>query len=176
MLTHHGLKHWLTLLLTLLAVCWLPPAAAAQSPDGSDASTRQFQDWEVRCPNTEGAANRCTMTQLIDNPENDQPLMRVVVAHPPQVDGPVMVFLLPLGVRLAPGLQLSVDGSQGTPFPYQVCLDRGCRADLPLEPELLQQLRGGSTATLSMVGPNGQQRDLDISLMGFTAASRAIAP
>lgn len=38
----------------------------------------------------------------------------------------------------------------------------------------MQQLRGGSNATLSLIGPRGNRRDLNISLMGFTNASQQI--
>ncbi|OHV12894.1 invasion associated locus B family protein [Kushneria phosphatilytica] len=173
MLKSFGLQR--RLLVLLIALC-LSPTALAASQTSDEANIRQFQNWEVRCPNTGGSADRCTMTQEVNNPDNNKPLMRVVVAYPPQIDGPVMVFLLPLGVRLAPGLQLSIDDSQGPSFPYQICRQQGCRADLPLQPELLQQLRAGHRATLSLIGPDGQRRDLAISLMGFTSASQAIAP
>lgn len=159
-------------LLSLLSLFSLLPMAFAQSPT-PDVTTEQFQDWQVECP-TDGG--RCAMSQLVNNPEGGQPLMRAVMIYPEQFDGPAITFLLPLGVRLAPGLRLSVDGGEATAFPYQACIEPGCRADLPLSPELLQRLRGGSTATLSFIDPAGRQRDLDISLAGFTAASKRIAP
>ncbi|ATJ81779.1 invasion associated locus B family protein [Halomonas beimenensis] len=167
----------LTGLLTLMV---LVSGAQAQTSVTSEDARRdyrseRFQRWEVRCP-PEGQSGPCSMTQLISAPDGNQPLMRVIIAQPPQVEQPIMTFLLPLGVRLAPGLQLSVDGGEGIGFPYQVCQQPGCRADLPLEPSLLQSLRGGSTATLSLIGPRGNRRDLDISLMGFTAASERITP
>ena len=87
-----------------------------------------------------------------------------------------MSFFVPLGVRLAAGLQLVVDNGEPIQFPYQVCQQQGCRADAPIEPSMLQQLRSGSTATLSMIGPRGDRMDLDISLIGFTDASTRIAP
>ncbi len=167
----------LTALLSLLA---LAPNAFAQqaSPGGSGAevSTEQFQSWEVVCP-PQGSQGACTMNQLITNPQDGQPLMRVIVGYPPELEGrPAMTFLVPLGVRLPPGLQLSVGGGEPAQFPYQVCLEQGCRADLPLEPSLLQALRSGSSATLSLFGPRGNRMDLNISLMGFTDANTRIAP
>ncbi|MEA3253092.1 MAG: invasion associated locus B family protein [Pseudomonadota bacterium] len=175
MLNRFALRHWALSLLVALA---LAPAAFAQQQPPTDANVdiQKVQDWEVRCPQGDTSQGACTMTQLIDNPNSGQPLMRVVQAYPPQADGAVLVFLLPLGVRLAPGMQLSVDGGEPIPFPYQVCQQQGCRGDLPVKPELMRQLRGGSTATLSMIGPRGERMDLDISLMGFTDATQRIAP
>ncbi|MFG6176680.1 invasion associated locus B family protein [Halomonas sp. THAF12] len=153
----------------------LAQSTASSEGAGNNYESEQFQQWEVRCP-TGGQNAPCSMTQLVNNPDDNQPVMRVIIAQPPQAETPIMTFLLPLGVRLAPGLQLSVGGGEGVPFPYQVCDQPGCRADLPLEPSLLQQLRGGSNATLSLIGPRGNRRDLNISLMGFTDASRRITP
>ncbi|WP_416138454.1 invasion associated locus B family protein [Halomonas sp. HK25] len=167
----------LTALLSLLALA--SHAVAQQAPPesaGADVQTEQFRDWEVICP-PDSHQGVCTMNQLVTNPDSNDPLMQVIVGYPPELEGqPAMTFLLPLGVRLAPGLQLSVGSAQPAPFPYQVCLEQSCRADLPLEPSLLQALRGGSSATLSLIGPRGNRMDLDISLMGFTDASASIAP
>ncbi|WP_168017129.1 invasion associated locus B family protein [Halomonas salinarum] len=167
----------MTGLLSLLA--FAPHALAQQGSmgqPGADITTEQFSDWEVVCP-SEARQGNCTMNQVVSNAESNQPLMRVVVAYPPQLEGsPAMTILLPLGVRLAPGLQLSAGSVQPAQFPYQVCQQQGCRADLPLEPSMFQALRAGSSATVSFVDPRGNRRDLDISLMGFTDASQAIAP
>lgn len=163
----------LAALLSLMA--FVPQAfAQQQQPTGNaNVNTQQFQDWEVICPQ-DASQGPCTMNQIITNADSNQPMMRVVIANPPQIDNPVMTFLMPLGVRLAPGLQLSVDNGKPVQFPYQVCQQQGCRADLPLQPSLLQSLRGGTTATLSLIAPNGQRMDTDISLMGFTDAMSQI--
>lgn len=162
-------------LLSLLA---LAPQAFAQqaSPGtaGADVTTEQFRDWEVVCPSS-GEGN-CSMNQVVNNPDGNQPLMQVAMAYPPQLDGPAMAFLLPLGVHLASGLQLQVGDGEPIQFPYQTCQQQGCRADLPVQPSLLQQLRAGSAATLSLIGPRGDRIDLNISLMGFTDADTRIAP
>ncbi|WP_275287852.1 invasion associated locus B family protein [Halomonas elongata] len=163
---------YLAVLLALLA--FAPQAFAQQQPTGNaNVDTQQFQDWQVICPQ-DASQGPCTMNQVITNTENDQPMMRVVIANPPQADSPVMTFLLPLGVRLAPGLQLSVDNGEPVQFPYQVCQQQGCRADVPLQSSLLQSLRGGTSATLSLIAPDGQRMDLNISLMGFTDAMAQI--
>lgn len=159
-------------LFALLVLLSLFPVAFAQS-NNTNVTTEQIQDWQVECPT---AGGRCAMSQLINNPSDNQPLMRVVVMYPEQFDGAAITFLVPLGVILAPGLELTVDGNAAAAFPYQNCQPGGCRADLPAQPELLQRLRGGSVATLSFIDPNGQQIDLDISLSGFTAAINRIAP
>jgi len=164
-------------LLSLLALS--PNAFSQQQPgaaSGNDVTTESFQDWEVRCQRNAEGPSPCAMSQLITQPDSDQPLMQVILDYPPQIDDPVMSFFVPLGVRLAPGLQFSVDNGEPVQFPYQVCQEQGCRADVPIESSMLQQLRSGNTATLSMISPRGERMDIDISLIGFTDASTRIAP
>ncbi|RBI69770.1 invasion associated locus B family protein [Vreelandella sulfidaeris] len=163
----------------LLSILMFSPNAFSQqqpgAASGEGVTTESFQDWEVRCQRNAEGPTPCAMVQMVTQPDSDQPLMQVILDYPPQIDDPVMSFFVPLGVRLAAGLQLSVDNGEPVQFPYQVCLEQGCRADVPIEPSMLQQLRSGSTATLSMIGPRGDRIDLDISLIGFTDASTRIA-
>ena len=147
-----------------------------ETPSGDDVTTESFQDWEVRCQRNGEGPSPCAMAQLVTQPDSDQPLMQVMLDYPPEAEGPVMSFFVPLGVRLAPGLQMRVDDGEPIQFPYQVCQEQGCRADAPIESSMLEQLRNGTTATLSMFGPQGDRMDLDISLAGFTDASNRIAP
>ncbi|UYF98826.1 invasion associated locus B family protein [Halomonas sp. GD1P12] len=165
----------ITALLPLMAVTAASTVQAQQSAPNVD--TQRFQDWEVRCPAGNTGQQSCTMNQIVNNPDSNEPLMRAMVGYPPQAQGmAVMAFVMPLGVNLAPGMQLQVDSNEPVGFPYQFCQEQGCRADLPLEASLLQQLRGGSTATVSAIAPDGQRLDLNLSLMGFTSASQQISP
>ncbi|MGM0824381.1 MAG: invasion associated locus B family protein [Pseudomonadota bacterium] len=177
------MPHYLTktlCMMGLLSILMFSPNAFSQqqpgAASGDNVTTESFQDWEVRCQRNGEGPSPCAMAQLITQPDSDQPLMQVMLDYPPQAEGPVMSFFVPLGVRLAPGLQMSVDGGEPIQFPYQVCQEQGCRADVPIESSVLQQLRSGTTATLSMFGPQGDRMDLDISLTGFTDASNRIAP
>ena len=167
-------------IMGLLSILVLSPNAFSQqqpsTSTGDDVTTESFQDWEVRCRRNAEGPSPCAMSQLVTQPGSDQPLMQVILNYPPQIDDPVMSFFVPLGVRLAAGLQLSVDNGEPVQFPYQVCQEQGCRADVPIESSMLQQLRSGNTATLSMISPRGERMDIDISLIGFTDASTRIAP
>ncbi|MDN6296783.1 MAG: invasion associated locus B family protein [Halomonas sp.] len=156
---------------SLLGLMALSPAAFAQD-SGPAMNTESFQDWDVNCPVSASDGN-CAMTQMAKD-ASGEPVLQVVVGNPPQLDSAAITFLTPLGVRLAPGLQLQVDSNEPIGMPYQVCLPQGCRADLPIRPQLLNQLKGGSTATVSMIDPNSQRVDVDVSLMGFSAAKQRI--
>lgn len=159
----------------LLGAATLACAQAQQGSGGSDVVTEQFQDWEVRCPEDNSSDGRCEMTQLVDGPSG-KPILRAVMGYPPNVDSAAMIFILPLGTRLAPGLQLSVDGDEPRGIPFQICLEQGCRADFPVKGELKHKLRAGRSAEISLIDPSGERIDLSLSLQGFTDADDRIQP
>ncbi|AWN17334.1 invasion associated locus B family protein [Salinisphaera sp. LB1] len=148
--------------------------AAAGKSGQNNVKITHYDDWEVRCPKS-GKKNECEMTQLVKSPDSGKPIMRVVMGYPPQINTAAMIFILPLGTRLAPGVQLSVDGDQPRRFPFQICLEQGCRADFPIKNSLLNKLKHGHTAQVTIVGPKGDQIKLKVSLSGFTDANNAIA-
>ncbi|MCS4503564.1 hypothetical protein KBTX_00750 [wastewater metagenome] len=150
-----------------------------QGQQGDSENVERFEDWGVRCGlGDNGPRNGCEMFQGVTRSDNDKLVMRVAVAYPPQeqVDGPVAVFQLPLGIHLPPGVQMSIDGGEPIRFPVQICFQAGCRADLPLKDELLAKLKGGTKAQVSIRVPNGKTVNLPLSLMGFTAALDRISP
>lgn len=171
-------------ILCLLLACGLTSSAFAQQQSEpqqpkkltqNDIKVTQHEDWEVRCPKT-GDNKQCEMTQLVNGPKSGKPILRVVMGYPPQIKTAAMIFILPLGTRLAPGVELSVDGDKPRRFPFQICLDQGCRADFPVSDKLLDKLKHGRKATVSIIDPRGKQLDLDVSLQGFTDANDQIAP
>src|SRR5699024_2842996 len=152
------------------------PEEMTQQPQEADVEVTQHQDWEVRCPKSD-ASLPCEMTQLVQNPDNDQPIMRVVMGYPAETNGkPAMILLLPLGVRLDAGVKLAVDGHQVDHFPFQVCFEQGCQTAFQLEDSVLNRMKNGNKATVSVVDPSGDPLTLDISLLGFTASNEQIAP
>lgn len=172
------LKGLYSAVATLCIAASLGMAGTAAAQDSSQQAeenikTQKFQDWEVRCPES-GGKDQCEMTQLVKSPKSGKPIMRVVMGYPPQIDSAAMIFILPLGTRLAPGVKLTVDDSQAGRFPFQICMKQGCRADFPIKNDLLSKMKRGNHANVSIVGPEGDDIDLKISLQGFTAASQAI--
>ncbi|MBO9469013.1 invasion associated locus B family protein [Endozoicomonas sp. G2_2] len=157
----------------LATVFMLSPMAFAQQSGGGNTTVETFQDWEVRCPEQSGSGG-CEMTQLVNSPDNGKPILRVVMGYPPEIDTAAMVFILPLGTRLAPGVQLQVDNGEAQAFPFQICLEQGCRADFPVNDALRNRMRSGSTATVSLIDPQGERMDLNVSLQGFTDADNRI--
>ncbi len=165
----------LWLFALVLASVFAPASLAQQQPESPDVNIESFQDWEVRCPEN-GSTRGCEMTQLVNNPDNGQPILRVVMGYPPEIDTAAMILILPLGTRLTPGVQFAVDDGEPLTVPFQICSEQGCRADFPVEDTLRRDMRAGSNATVSLISPRGERIDLAVSLQGFTAADDRIAP
>lgn len=168
--------------LCVIAASTVSSTALAQKSGANadqNVTVSNYNDWEVRCPKSGKSKSKskssCEMTQLVNSPDTGKPIMRVVMGYPPQIDSAAMIFILPLGTRLAPGVQLGVDGSDPVRFPFQICLEQGCRADFPIKPELLDRLKRGQNAVVTIVGPKGEPIKLKVSLSGFTDASKKIS-
>lgn len=152
-------------------------AQEESTPAPPQTQVEHFQDWEVHCgAEAAGSETHCEMLQTVNRKGSDQPIMRIAIGYPPQTSGPVAIFVLPLGMRLPPGVQFKVDSGNAVRFPVQLCVTQGCRADLPLKDDMVRQLRAGHQATVTIHEPRGEPLDLPISLMGFTAALERISP
>jgi len=134
----------------------------------------EHQDWVVRCqPAPEdafGAGESCEMYQQVSEQETGQTVLETVIGYPPGADEPVALFNLPLGMLLPPGVQLQVNDNEPIRFAVQLCVQSGCRADIVLEPELVEQMRAGNEGTLTIADPQGQGVELPLSLLGFSAS------
>ena len=139
----------------------------------------EHQDWVVRCqPAPEdafGAGESCEMYQQVSEQESGQTVLETVIGFPPGADQPVALFNLPLGMLLPPGVELQVGDNEPIRFAVQLCVQSGCLTDIVLEPELVEQMRAGSEATLTIVDPQGQDVELPLSLMGFSASLDDVA-
>ena len=148
------------------------PEQAQQQPP-----VERFKDWGVRCETAEATGEKiCEMFQVVTRTDTGERVMAVIVGYTPENDQPVAAFQLPLGIHLPSGVEFSIDGGESIRVPIQVCFPHGCSANLLLEPSLLQKLRAGAIATVSIRGPQGKQVNLPVSLRGFTAAMKRVAP
>lgn len=138
----------------------------------------RFETWGVRCGKPEGSDVRiCEMFQQVTRDNGNKGIMRVSIGYLPGSEKPIAVFRLPLGIHIPPGVQLRIDeDGPGARFPVQVCFSGGCRADLPLEQNLIDAMKAGARATVTVQTPGGKAVGLPMSLQGFTAALERIQP
>jgi len=156
------------------------PTLGAEGQAQEAEVTGEYEDWIVRCqPAPEdafGAGDLCEMYQQVSEQESQQTVLEAVIGYPQDAENPIALFNLPLGMRLPPGVQLQVDDNEAIRFPIQLCLQTGCRANIELEADLLEQLRAGTEVTLTIADPQGRGVELPLSLMGFSDALDDVNP
>src|SRR3546814_2410376 len=84
------------------------------------------------------------------------------------------IIAMPLGVPLATGIQISVDGQAIGTVPFDICRRDGCLADLLLNDSAVNAFKAGSKAQARVASSQGEGINLPISLRGFTAGYTAI--
>lgn len=136
--------------------------------------TTEYQDWVGICGEIQGQ-ERCEIQQTLfmQGEEGDSKLLE---ANLSLVDGQmVMQLLLPLGIDLRPGIAMQID--QGEEFGADVfsCFHEGCIVAFPVDDARLAAMRAGTTFKVGFRPFNSAEvMVLEVSLMGFTNASRSI--
>ena len=148
------------------------PKTAAPNPQSQDG--KQFQDWILHCEvMTEGKPEACEMRQQIVDKQGARVVL-VIVGRVPNVDSPGMLILMPLGIALPPGVFLKIDDGDRQRLEVKICAKEGCRVEVVLKPDLLAQLKAGTKGTVIFYifdrKGKGQEVDIPISLLGFSAA------
>jgi invasion protein IalB len=133
-----------------------------------------FEDWEVRCL---ADGNECFLYQLAldadGNPVAEFSLIRLPDGGE-AVAGATVVT--PLGTLLPAGLLMQIDSGEVRQYPFTFCNQVGCFAQLALTQAQVSALQRGRVARLgvtSIAAPEDPV-ELDLSLMGFTAAFRSL--
>ncbi|MEX0731977.1 MAG: invasion associated locus B family protein [Aquisalimonadaceae bacterium] len=153
---------------------------AAPSTEEDDAAREErFQDWIVRCEDVQpdGGGEQievCEMIQDVTIEETGQKIMEVSVGLVPNREMPIVLFTVPLGVRLPPGLLVRVDGSEPVRVEMEFCGPNGCMGSMMFDEDLLARFRAGAEGTVQVRDLREQAHDLPISLMGFSAALRRL--
>lgn len=148
-------------------------AAAAGAPPAGKA----FKDWVIACEKREdGEAGQCYMAQNIALRENGQRLLHVAVGYAADTgaEQPAAVFTVPLGVFLPAGVAVSIDGAEPRRLAVEYCVAVGCRAVLPVDPETEAALKQGRQAQITFQDRTRREIGVPVSLLGFTAALRAL--
>ncbi|HHQ68939.1 MAG TPA: hypothetical protein ENM98_01340 [Halothiobacillaceae bacterium] len=150
-----------------------PISPAQQAPmQQSEPKITEYQDWLHICVEQRNQ-EICFIQQVLaeDDPRQPPLLTARIFAD----DSDWLQLILPLGVSLPDGILFAVDEGNERILPYQVCGVEGCLVEIELDNALLELLRGGREANILFRG-YGQDDTfgLNLSLMGFTAATKAI--
>ena len=146
------------------------PRARAQQPNIESTS---YDDWVVQCRVQNGQNGPCRMGQGVRDSNNDQEIMQVIVARPPN-EGPIANFVVPLGVNLRAPLKIAVDGNQLGQADFVSCVQRGCVARMQVSDSMLSAMKQGRRLQVTLTGQRGNTRTVPASLLGFTDAYNAL--
>jgi len=91
-----------------------------------------------------------------------------------QEDKLIFEVLAPLGVQLAPGLDVEVDGKKQLSMSYINCINQGCLAQKEISKEVENIFRKGESGLLNLTGMQGKKGGLPFSLKGFVKAANKL--
>ncbi|WP_193371090.1 invasion associated locus B family protein [Pelagibius marinus] len=162
-------------------------APQGQAPAGQGPATapepERFGDWVRRCtpnppkdasPPKEGEQVACFITQQLVDQNSQRPLLKITIGFFRPNRQPMAVIAMPLGVPLAGGVQVGVDGKGIAGAPFQFCRVDGCQAYLPLSAEVLNSFRAGNQGVIQLHANKNQPINMQFSLSGFTAGFGSI--
>jgi invasion protein IalB len=160
--------------LGLLAVFLTGPGGAA----AQGAVRSVHGDWQVRCDNPPGApTEQCALIQSVTAEDRRNVGLTVIVLKTADKQTRLLRVLAPLGVLLPSGLGLKIDDADIGRAGFVRCIYRevdggaagasGCVAEVVLDDQLLNQLKGGKQATFIIFQTPEQGIGIPISLGGF---------
>lgn len=164
------------------------PAAkqAAQPPtdEGESATVdvAKLGDWGLVCPEGKMTGRNCRILQqaLINLPSGEegdaraQRVLMTMVGYVTDQERPLLSVVAPLGISLARGVLLDVEGYDQLRLEIQRCSESGCLAFLPMQEQLVEAFRVGKSASVTIFPMDGKGRRIRLSLDGFDQAVGAL--
>ncbi|BCP52712.1 hypothetical protein K32_13290 [Kaistia sp. 32K] len=126
--------------------------------------------WISTCQGPGRAAElECQMEQRAVISGSGQLVGSITVRVPSQTRAPVLMIRGPLGLSLAGGVTIDVDGASGEVLPLQTCDAGGCYAGAPVSDALLAAMFKGKVFNVTFQNLNKEAIKLPMSLAGFSA-------
>lgn len=151
-------------------------SAETGAPSGARAGARaRYDDWEMRCETPPGAAKeQCAILQSVA--AEDRPNVSLVVIVLKVADGKsrLLRIVAPLGVLVPKGLGLKIDDADIGRAGFVRCLPSGCVAEVIMEDKLIEQMRGGKTATFIIYQTPEEGIGIPLAMKGFAQAFDAL--
>lgn len=150
----------------VLLIPTVPHAGAAQE---------QVAPWQSRCVSESRAAPAtCTLSHGVFLSETGQLLFGITLASIPEQPDFRLSVTGPLGLQLADGLELLLDGRPWISLPISTCDSGGCHAALSLPDSKIEEISASEMLTIHYVPEPGRERDVPVPLLGFSEGLAAI--
>ena len=149
-------------------------ASAAEAQQAQNVERTQHADWTRECGAPAGTNQRlCVLSQVVKD-QQGKPIVAAQVVKPPNGQPAILRFLAPLGIWLRPGVEMNIDGGSRTKLEYEICNEQSCMAQMQLSQGLVNAMKRGSAANITLRSIRRQKLDLKVSLRGFTAGYNAL--
>jgi invasion protein IalB len=150
----------------VLSAAFVLAAAGAGSAQGVVKSVHG--DWQIRCDTPPGAkSEQCALIQSVTAEDRPNVGLTVIVLKTADQKGRLMRVLAPLGVLLPSGLGLKIDNNDVGRAGFVRCLPNGCVAEVMMDDNLLNTLRGGQAATFIIFQTPEEGIGIPMGLKGF---------
>ncbi len=146
------------------------PAAAAQQPADQQIQLI-YAPWTKFCVKGQDPnAKQVCFTGKDGRLDSGQPVIAAVIIEPEGEPKKILRVTLPLGMQLAHGTRVIVDGNAPMQGPYVICFTNGCMSDYELTPELLANMKKGQNLVVQAINSNGAPLTLPLPLAEFAKA------
>jgi invasion protein IalB len=134
-----------------------------------------FGDWQLRCETPAGAqAEQCAIVQNVAAEDRPNVSLVIIVLKTADQKSRLLRVVAPLGVLLPAGLGLKIDQTDIGRAGFVRCLTTGCVAEVVMEDYLVNQMKGGQTATFIVFQTPEEGIGIPVSLNGFGPAFDAL--
>lgn len=139
-----------------LLACWVAMIMIVVTPDAVAqprfTKSQAYGDWLLQCfkveTGTGGTEERCGLTQGVGTKKVKLVASLSVIRGGSERKTSLLRLTLPLGVSLARGVVMDIDGDKHFgKMAWVTCVNGGCLAEKVLEPSLVKALRGGRSLT-----------------------------
>lgn len=156
-----------TLLIAIsMSLGTLLTAPAGAQQNGTVRSTHGA--WSIICDAPAGSpSEQCALIQNVVAEDRPEIGLSVVVLRTADNKAEILRVLAPLGVLLPNGLGLNVDGKDIGRAYFVRCFQDGCYAEVILEKQLLETMKGGSSATFIVFQTPEEGIGIPVDLTGF---------
>ena len=149
-------------------------AAAKPENAGEVRTVTVAGDWQVQCNESAGSTN-CRMSTVGSATNAAGGAVTVQLASEARDGGgQLFFFLTPLDLLVARGVEMRIDGGGAQKLAYRSCHVQGCVIPFRLSGGLENRFRRGSKLALRLFDIDGKPLDIEMSLIGFIAARRAM--
>jgi invasion protein IalB len=144
-------------------------------PGGASSVQETFGAWSVSCRIAEGR-KICTFSQVRGNQQTGQRSFAIEL-RPPRDGKTEGMLVLPFGLALAAGVNLSIDDKPlGQTIPFSTCVPDGCIVPVSFPAVATDAIKNAKAMTI-MATPSGNAEPVAfaVSLEGFTAAHARVS-